>query len=85
MTKKTATTFQYEESIRELETLVGRLERDDLTLEDALACFERGVALIRACQKALADAEQKVKILLEKEDRSELADFAPDPNAPPTP
>lgn len=56
----------FEESMRELEELVQRLEQGDLPLEEALRQFERGVALTRACQTALKAAEQKVEILLKR-------------------
>ena len=69
-------TFDFEKSLAELETLVGRMENSDLTLEDSLKHFERGITLTKACQKALAAAEQKVKILMEKD--GELQDFDPD-------
>jgi exodeoxyribonuclease VII small subunit len=52
-----------EKSLEELEAIVVRLEQGNLTLEDALKQFERGVALTRACQHALAEAEQKVEML----------------------
>jgi exodeoxyribonuclease VII small subunit len=54
----------FEASLEELEALVERLEQGDLPLEEALRSFERGVALTRACQGALATAQQKVEILL---------------------
>lgn len=57
-------TLDLEKSLQELEAIVSRLEQGDLTLEDALKQFEQGVALTRACQQALAEAEQKVEILL---------------------
>jgi exodeoxyribonuclease VII small subunit len=65
----------FEKSIAELEGLVERLESGDLSLEQSLKDFERGVALTRQCQKALADAEQKVKILLAREQDAPLAPF----------
>lgn len=65
----------FEKSIAELEGLVDRLESGDLTLEQSLKDFERGVALTRQCQKALADAEQKVKILLARDDTAPLEPF----------
>ena len=68
-----------EKSLEELEALVARLESGDLSLEDALKEFERGVKLTRQCQTALAEAEQKVEILLKKTD-----DDAPVPFKPPT-
>ena len=64
MAKPRATpAVDFEKSMAELEALVAKLERGDLPLEDSLAAFERGVALTRACQTALAEAEQKVEIL----------------------
>ena len=50
------------------------LDRDILSLKD----FERGIALTRACQKALAEAEQKVKILTQKNGQEELQPFEPE-------
>ena len=49
--------------MQELEELVGRMEQGDHSLEASLKDFERGVELTRICQKALAEAEQKVQIL----------------------
>ncbi|MDT8403271.1 exodeoxyribonuclease VII small subunit [Sulfuriflexus sp.] len=69
MAKKTGKTSQpadFEGALDELETLVERMEKGETRLEDALQDFERGIALTRTCQKALADAEQKVQILLEQ-------------------
>jgi exodeoxyribonuclease VII small subunit len=54
----------FEQSMKELEMLVERLEKGDLPLEEALKQFERGVTLARTCQRALKAAEQKVEILL---------------------
>ena len=62
--KKKAATF--ESALEELEELVERLESGDLPLDEALADFERGVKLTRECQKKLASAEQKVKVLMEE-------------------
>jgi exodeoxyribonuclease VII small subunit len=55
-----------EKSLAELEKIVERLETGDLSLDDSLKQFERGVALTRQCQAALRSAEQKVEILLKK-------------------
>jgi len=62
--KKQSATF--EQALEELEQLVERLEAGDLPLDEALADFERGVKLTRECQKKLASAEQKVKVLMEE-------------------
>jgi exodeoxyribonuclease VII small subunit len=54
----------FEKSLQELETLVAQLERGDLPLAESLALFEKGVGLTRACHSALAQAQQRVEILL---------------------
>jgi len=57
--------FNFEASLAELEALVQQMEQGDLTLEDSLAAFERGISLTRGCQTALAQAEQKVHVLMQ--------------------
>ncbi|MGR9072094.1 MAG: exodeoxyribonuclease VII small subunit [Gammaproteobacteria bacterium] len=74
MTRK-KNTGSFEESLAELEKLVEQLEQGDVTLEESLKSFERGVTLTRACQKALQEAEQKVQILLEKNGKQTLEPF----------
>jgi len=64
----------FEQALSELETLVERLERGDLPLDEALKLFERGVALTRHCQSSLQAAQQKVEILLKRS-----ADAQPEP------
>jgi exodeoxyribonuclease VII small subunit len=66
----------FEKALAELETLVGRLERGDLPLEEALKTFERGVELTRHCQAALKTAQQKVEILLSQSGQTEIAPFS---------
>jgi exodeoxyribonuclease VII small subunit len=68
----------FELAMRDLEELVERLEQGDLPLEESLAAFERGVALTRACQTALKEAEQKVEILLKKAGEPAVEAFAPE-------
>ncbi|UVJ43500.1 exodeoxyribonuclease VII small subunit [Pseudomonas sp. LS1212] len=63
--KKAAVDF--EQSLAELQTLVERLENGELSLEDSLTAFEQGIRLTRECQRALAQAEQKVQVLLERD------------------
>jgi exodeoxyribonuclease VII small subunit len=60
-----APAFDFEQAMTDLEAVVERLEQGDVPLEEALASFEKGVALTRACQQALAVAEQKVELLLQ--------------------
>lgn len=65
----------FEKSLKELEALVKKMEKGDLSLEDSLKHFERGVQLSRACQEALKTAEQKVEILMNKNSKDEISTF----------
>ena len=67
--------FDFEKALAELESLVELMEAGDLSLEDSLRHFERGVALTRSCQKALTEAEQKVQVLLKEQGQEKLAPF----------
>jgi exodeoxyribonuclease VII small subunit len=58
----------FENSLKELEEIVGRLEAGDLPLEQSLELFEQGIRLSRDCQKRLDEAERKVEILLKGND-----------------
>jgi len=66
---------RFEDALGELETIVKTLEAGDQRLEDSLSQFERGVALARFCQQNLADAEQKVKVLLEEDGEETLQEL----------
>ena len=50
----------FEDAIRELEQVVGKLERGDVALDDSIALYERGAALKKRCEKKLSEAEEKV-------------------------
>jgi len=63
-------------ALAELEALVEKMEDGNISLEESLKYFERGIALTRTCQKALAEAEQKVQILLEKNGDQQLRPFS---------
>ncbi len=69
----------FEQQLAELEALVDTLERGDLTLEQSLTAFERGVLLTRTCQSALDAAEQKVRILTSGAEGAQPEPFAPGP------
>ena len=62
----------FEDAMTELEDLVGKMETGELSLEDSLLAFERGVKLTRHCQAALKEAELKVKVLTENGDLEDL-------------
>lgn len=53
----------YEAALAELETLVGRMESGSLSLEDSLAAYRRGAALVAFCQQQLEKVEQQVRVL----------------------
>ena len=57
------TSLSFEEALQELEVMVSRLETGDLTLEQALALFERGQTLAAHCSTILNSAELKVEQL----------------------
>lgn len=58
----------FEAALEELEALVERMEGGELSLDESLAAFERGIHLTRRCQQALSAAEQRIQTLLERED-----------------
>lgn len=68
----------FEETLSELETLVETLERGELTLDESLKSFERGIELTRSCKQALESAEQKVQILTDKRVDAEPEPFEGD-------
>ena len=72
--------FDFEAALQELEELVEKMENGNFGLEESLQQFERGVSLTRACQKALSDAEQKVKILMQNNGNQGLEPFDSDEN-----
>ena len=80
-TKKEAATLDFEAAIAELEQLVEIMEQGDISLEESLKNFERGIELTRNCQKALQEAEQKVQILTQNNKGEEtLETFTPEDN-----
>jgi exodeoxyribonuclease VII small subunit len=58
----------FEESLKKLESIVDKLEKGDLSLEESLHLFEEGVGLSAACKKELEEAEGKVQILIKQRD-----------------
>jgi exodeoxyribonuclease VII small subunit len=73
MVKENQTDFNFEKALENLEEIVSSMENGELTLEDSLKAFEKGIKLTRECQGALRDAEQKVRVLLnESGDTAEL-------------
>ncbi|MCW8399739.1 exodeoxyribonuclease VII small subunit [Legionella sp. PATHC038] len=63
--------MHFEQSIMELEEIVRQLEKGELSLEDSLKQFEKGISLARRCQDVLQKAEQKIEILTSAEPSSD--------------
>lgn len=80
MAKKATKIVSFEETLKELESIVNRLESGGLSLDEALNEFEHGVKLARQGQQQLQQAEQRVQILLNDNVDADLADFATDDN-----
>lgn len=68
---------QFEQSLDELEKLVTRMEQGDMSLDDSLKSYERGIALYRNCQSALEQAQLRVKLLYDPAEPDEAEDFDP--------
>lgn len=75
MAKRSNKNPDFETALAELEELVETLEQGDISLDESLKQFERGVQLTRSCQQALQEAEQKVQVLMEKDGKQTLEAF----------
>lgn len=62
----------FEDNLTALEGIVEQLESGQLSLDDAMKAFEKGISLTRECQTSLATAEQKVQVLLSKNGEESL-------------
>ncbi len=68
-------TVNFEKALTELEKLVEEMEQGNLSLEESLKRFEKGIALTSDCQQALQKAELKVQELIEKNGQLLEKDF----------
>ncbi|OOH91341.1 exodeoxyribonuclease VII small subunit [Pasteurellaceae bacterium 15-036681] len=68
-------TQDFETTLKELEEIVTKLETGDLPLEEALTEFESAIKLVQQGQERLAKAEQRIQILLQKDENAELTDY----------
>lgn len=73
MAKKPSQDF--ESTLKELEEIVSRLESGELPLEEALGEFETAVKLVQQGQERLQKAEQRIQILLQKDEHAPLSDY----------
>ncbi len=60
-----------ESSLKQINELIEKMEKSDLTLEQSLSHFEKGITLIKDCQKILQEAEHKVQILIQSSNNTE--------------
>ena len=65
----------FEHSLDQLEQLVEKMEQGEMSLEESLAAYERGVGLYRKCQTALEQAELRVKLLSDPQNPDTGEDF----------
>jgi exodeoxyribonuclease VII small subunit len=77
MSKNNKTTA-FEDAIQQLENIVTSLETGDLSLEESLVSFEKGIKLTHDCQKQLNEAEHKIALLIGEGDDMQLIDFDQD-------
>ena len=75
MAKKKLENLSFEESLTELDQIVQNLEQGELSLEESMALFERGLGLSKVSQEKLQAAEQKVQILLDNNGQVQLSTF----------
>ena len=75
---KTPPAVDFEHSLDELEQLVAKMEGGELSLDESLASFERGIGLYRHCQQALEQAELRVRLLLDPEAPDSAEPFEPE-------
>tara|TARA_Y100000739_G_C20610996_1_gene468582 strand:+ start:662 stop:907 length:246 start_codon:yes stop_codon:yes gene_type:complete len=64
--------MSFEEAMRELEEVIGKLERGDVPLEDSIKLYERGAELKKICEVKLQEAEAKVKSINVDKDGNSL-------------
>ena len=66
--EKTKEDISFEEAMKQLEEMVDSLESGALGLEESLEAFEKGMSLVRICQKKLENAETRIAQLIETKD-----------------
>jgi len=75
---ETAPVADFERSLDELEQLVARMEGGDMSLDESLSAFERGIGLYRHCQQSLDQAELRVRLLLDPDAPDTAEPFTPE-------
>ena len=78
MSQEPAAFPSFEDSLSSLESIVARLERGDLPLEQAIAAYEEGRRLAETCSRRLVEVEQRIEILAKGADgKPEWREFKP--------
>jgi len=75
---KTPPPVDFERSLDELEQLVARMEGGELSLDESLTSFERGIGLYRHCQQSLEQAKLRVRLLLDPDAPDSAEPFEPE-------
>lgn len=55
--------ISFEEGLRELESLVGKMESGEMGLEEMVAAFERGQRLVKTCNERLDEVERRIEVI----------------------
>ncbi len=78
--KNQSTLPNLEDALSEITQLIDKMEHNELSLEQSLGNFERGITLIKHCQKILTDAEQKVQVLIQNNNQEQLVPYGDNKN-----
>ena len=65
-TKNDVGKLTFEQAIKELTAIVGKIEQGDIALQDSIQQYEKGMALIRHCRKILQEAEKRIEKIAEE-------------------
>ena len=65
-TKNDITKLSFEQAIKELTGIVGKIEQGEITLQDSIQQYERGMTLIKHCRKILQEAEKRIEKIAEE-------------------
>jgi exodeoxyribonuclease VII small subunit len=77
MARNDAADKKFESALEELEQVVEQLESGELSLEDSLSAFEKGVGLVKFCNQKLNEVEKKIEMLVkDKEGKLQLKALA---------
>ena len=78
--KTDAGKLSFEEAIRELTNIVGKIEQGQIPLKDSLEQYEKGMALIKQCRTILQKAEERIEKITKEEDSQDDSKDEKDPD-----